>query len=106
MFNRRCENGLCVQKAWLCDGENDCGDNSDEKQCHDHTCNENQFTCKNGYCVSSHYVCDGDRDCTDNSDEDPTLCGTTVAPSCPAGLFSCGNGTCLPRSKVCDGRDD
>lgn len=106
VFNNRCENGLCVQKAWLCDGENDCGDNSDERKCRDHTCSENQFTCKNGYCVSSHYVCDGDRDCSDNSDEDPTLCRTTLAPSCPAGSFSCGNGTCLPRSKVCDGRED
>lgn len=28
-----CRNGLCVQRAWLCDGENDCKDFSDEINC-------------------------------------------------------------------------
>ena len=95
-----------MQKAWLCDGENDCGDNSDEENCQNHTCNEKQFTCKNGYCVSSSYICDGDRDCSDGSDEDPKLCRTTGAPSCPAGSFNCGEGTCILRDKVCDGHED
>uniref|UniRef100_T1I525 Uncharacterized protein n=1 Tax=Rhodnius prolixus TaxID=13249 RepID=T1I525_RHOPR len=26
----RCNNTKCVQLSWMCDGENDCGDNSDE----------------------------------------------------------------------------
>lgn len=28
---QRCLNGLCVDKALVCDGNNDCGDNSDEE---------------------------------------------------------------------------
>ena len=30
---KQCRNQKCVQKIWWCDGENDCGDNSDEDQC-------------------------------------------------------------------------
>lgn len=29
----QCRNGQCVQKMWVCDREDDCGDNSDEADC-------------------------------------------------------------------------
>lgn len=27
----QCDNNRCVPLTWVCEGENDCGDNSDEK---------------------------------------------------------------------------
>lgn len=28
-----CMNGLCIPLEWLCDGDNDCRDNSEELNC-------------------------------------------------------------------------
>lgn len=32
-IQKKCNNGECILKAFLCDGENDCRDGSDESNC-------------------------------------------------------------------------
>lgn len=61
---------VCIAKDWLCDGDDDCGDFSDETHCGERaSCAEDQFECLNGLCIQTTWTCDGDNDCKDFSDE-------------------------------------
>ncbi len=67
--NFRCDDGQSVSDAFLCDGDEDCADGSDERDCGGPT----SFTCDNGQSVPADYRCDLEEDCTDGSDE-PAEC--------------------------------
>lgn len=93
-----CQSGECIPRDYICDGERDCSDGSDEFRCGGSTgsfrsashaaathsphrrffrrragtpspCEPNEFKCKNGRCALKLWRCDGDNDCEDNSDE-------------------------------------
>ncbi|KAJ9597637.1 hypothetical protein L9F63_011506, partial [Diploptera punctata] len=96
-----CGNKLCVPKLWRCDGDNDCGDNSDEEGCPRKSCPANMFTCSDGKCIPSYWRCDFDQDCIDGSDEQ----GCTYQ-NCTKDQFRCNNGRCISTRWVCDHEDD
>ena len=66
----RCtRDGRCIDENKKCDHWDDCGDNSDEKDCDFPPCHEGQFRCSNAICIPQRWKCDGHADCTDHSDE-------------------------------------
>ncbi|KAM9853373.1 ST14 transmembrane serine protease matriptase a [Aulostomus maculatus] len=91
-----CNNQRCIRSELTCDGWNDCGDMTDEKNC---VCSSSHIKCRNGLCKPMFWKCDGVNDCGDGTDEQ--RCG-----SCQSGQVTCMNSKCVSEKKRCDGRDD
>lgn len=80
-----CGSGESIPAGWVCDGQPDCEDMSDESDC--------EFTCGSGEVVPSGFQCDAEPDCADGSDEE----------GCE---FACESGEAVPLPARCDGKPD
>ncbi|XP_063443845.1 low-density lipoprotein receptor-like isoform X2 [Mytilus trossulus] len=73
----KCRRGECIPDVWKCDGEPDCRNGKDEKNCPTERCDEDHHLCNDNSpnrCIPIAYRCDNDPDCEDGSDEDPAIC--------------------------------
>lgn len=111
----QCSNRTCLAAVFVCDGDDDCGDGSDERGCADPACGPREFRCSggSGACIPERWVCDRQFDCEDRSDEAAELCGragpgATAAPAAcaAAAQFACRSGECVHLGWRCDGDRD
>lgn len=106
----QCKNHLCILQGDLCDGADDCGDNSDEspEQCSNFHCDtQRRFQCENHRCIPKYQLCDGQDNCGDGSDENNMTICKHQSKSCDPYLeFKCANKECIALSMVCDYADD
>lgn len=99
-YRRKCPTSdKCIAQHWFCDGDNDCGDDSDEQNCAPRECPIGRTRCPNrNRCIDDTDFCNGRNDCADNSDEEN--CENRV---CPEGFLKCGNGQCVNEQYYCQG---
>ncbi|ENN73359.1 hypothetical protein YQE_10039, partial [Dendroctonus ponderosae] len=102
----QCKNGQCIHPGDLCNGVDNCGDNSDESNCDQYTCLNTQFRCEGNATVSPRCIplnmrCNKVPNCPLGEDE------LDCPPvTCPSTQFKCKNDKCIPSVWVCDKDDD
>ncbi|PIO75319.1 Low-density lipoprotein receptor domain class A [Teladorsagia circumcincta] len=122
-----CNDGRCIPRSWRCDGDIDCKNEEDEKNCTT-TCGPEEFQCAKDQptpafkpaihhsCIPSRWVCDGEFDCDDRSDErncPGRVCNELplIDVKCTENQFTCSEfdgqfKLCIPKSWQCDGQKD
>nr|XP_050845441.1 modular serine protease-like [Vespula vulgaris] len=111
----QCDNGNCIANEFLCDGQANCKDQSDETQSEcskpQLMCSPYAFRCNYGACIDGDLICNGKQDCIDNSDETLARClysmqNITTSIKCSINQFKCDNGQCIDFERLCNGDVD
>ncbi|XP_073813447.1 corin serine peptidase isoform X2 [Musca autumnalis] len=63
----KCDTTRCLPMEYVCDGNLDCMDHKDEKNCE--VCGKDELFCGNGKCVTYDHICNGVMDCPYGQDE-------------------------------------
>ncbi|CAG2058785.1 unnamed protein product [Timema podura] len=78
----RCADGsIYICRVHICDGNPDCPQGDDEKDCPLDECATGEFMCDLTRCIPASKRCDSQQDCTDGTDEQECPTGINVKPS-------------------------